>query len=114
MTGVQTCALPIFFGLPSEATILWDEGIQYPINKYWSHLIGASFSNASIIRFDSDSYTLTMPSQVKLPLLYNRALSLINAEPQDSDGGNNSYRLIVNPLLDKIDPKEILSKLKQL
>ena len=55
-----------------------------------------------------------MPSQVKLPLLYNRALSLINAEPQDSDGGNNSYRLIVNPLLDKIDPKEILSKLKQL
>lgn len=103
-----------FFGLPSEATILWDDGIQYPINKYWSHLIGASISNATIVKFDIDSCTLTMPSQVKLPLLYNRALSLINAEPQDSDGGNNSYRLIVNPLLSQIEPKEILSKLKQL
>ena len=103
-----------FFGLPSEATILWDDGIQYPINKYWSHLIGASISNVTIVKFDIDSCTLTMPSQVKLPLLYNRALSLINAEPQDSDGGNNSYKLIVNPLLAQIEPKEILSKLKQL
>lgn len=103
-----------FFGLPSEATILWDNGIQYPINKYWSHLIGASIPKASVVLFDDESCTLTMPSQVKLPLLYNRALSLINAEPQDTAGGNNSYRLIVNPLLDKIEPKEILSKLKQL
>ncbi len=97
----------------NEDTIYWKDGEQYSVDKHWGHLLGASIADAKIVRFNSDTCSITMPNQIKLPLLYRRALTLITAEPQYNSNGNNSYRLNLNPFAGKIEPQEILSKLNQ-
>ena len=97
----------------NEDTIYWKDGEQYSVDKHWGHLLGASIADAKIVRFNSDTCSITMPNQIKLPLLYRRALTLSTAEPQYNSNGNNSYRLNLNPFAGKIEPQEILSKLNQ-
>jgi hypothetical protein len=54
-----------------------------------------------------------MPSQIILPPLLARALTMINAEFLDSSNGRRSFHINCNPFAGKMNPDEILDKLLQ-
>lgn len=102
-----------FCGTPNEETIYWKDDVQYKVNKYWGHFLGAWKDKAKIVYYDNETTSFIMPSQIILPPLLARALTMINAEFLDSSNGRRSFHINCNPFAGKMNPDEILDKLLQ-
>ena len=104
----------IFFpGSRDETTIMIDEGNMVEIDKYWGYFVGMYKANAKILQYDEDTVQISLPQQFRLPLLYARALTLLNGSTPDSVFGSRTYCLDVNPCTFDSQPKNILQKLGQ-
>lgn len=60
----------------NEENILWRNGHVYPIEKFWASYVGAHINKAKIIRVDN--YHIITPYKFRLPVIYDRALTLIS------------------------------------
>ena len=103
-----------FFPGSRDETSVWiDEGKMVEIDKYWGYFIGMSKAHAKILQYDEDMVQISMPQQFRLPLLYARALTLLNGNTPESVFGSRTYSLGVNPCAFASKPENILQKLGQ-
>ena len=109
----QNDVVTFFPSSRDETTIMINEGRMVEIDKYWGYFVGMYKSKAKIIQYDKDSIQISMPQQFRLPLLYARALTLLNGITPDSVFGSRTYSLGINPCTFASDPENILRKLGQ-
>lgn len=104
-----------FPGTKDEVTVMIVNGRMLEIDKYWGHFVGMHYSNAKIIQHNPDAAELSIPQQIKLPLLYARALTLLTGKTPESTFGNRTYSIGVNPytFASASSPDTILTKLGQ-
>lgn len=100
-----------FPGKYYEKSILWKDGNQYPVDKYWGHFIGMRLAGVSAVKIDTEDSTFKMPLSIKLPLLYARALTMITGEIPEYSQGRRVYQLCDNPFAEAMSPDAILKKL---
>lgn len=110
----QNDVVTFFPGSRDEITIMIDEGNMVEIDKYWGYFVGMYKANAKILQYDEDAVQVSLPQQFRLPLLYARALTLLNGSTPNSVIGSRTYNLDVNPYTFGSQPKNILHKLGQL
>lgn len=110
----QNDVVTFFPGSRDETTIMIDEGNMVEIDKYWGYFVGMYKANAKILQYDEDAVQISLPHQFRLPLLYARALTLLNGSTPKSVIGSRTYCLDVNPYTFGSQPKNILHKLGQL
>ena len=110
----QNDVVTFFPGSRDETTIMIDEGNMVEIDKYWGFFVGMYKANAKILQYDDEAVQISLPQQFRLPLLYARALTLLNGSTPDSVFGSRTYCLDVNPCTFASQPKNILQKLGQL
>ena len=101
-----------FPGKYSEKTILWKDGKQYPVDKYWGYFMGMKLAGVTVVEIDHSDMTFKMPSFIKLPILYARALTMITGEIPEYSKGRRVYQLCDNPFANGLSPEAILKKLK--
>lgn len=102
-----------FPGSRDEITVSIDEGKMVEIDKYWGYFIGMYKAHAKVLQYDEDTVQISMPQQFRLPLLYARALTLLNGNTPESVFGSRTYNLDVNPCTFASKPENILQKLGQ-
>lgn len=102
-----------FPGKYKEKTILWKDGKQYPVDKYWGHFIGMKHAEAKVAQVNEEDMTLLLPFSIKLPVLYARAMTMIAGEIPETIGGKRIYQLCDNPFAKASSPDSILIKLSQ-
>lgn len=110
----QNDVVTFFPGSRDETTIMIDEGNMVEIDKYWGYFVGMYKANAKVLQYDEEAVQISLPQQFRLPLLYARALTLLNGSTPDSVYGSRTYALDVNPCTFASQPKNILQKLGQL
>ena len=110
----QNDVVTFFPGSRDETTIMIDEGNMVEIDKYWGYFVGMYKAKAKILQYDDETVQISLPQQFRLPLLYARALTLLNGSTPDSVFGSRTYCLDVNPCTFASQPKNILQKLGQL
>jgi hypothetical protein len=96
-----------------ESTVMYHDNHMYEVDKYWGHFIGMKFCDAKVLIHDEANNTINLPNQVRLPLLYSRALTLIKGKTPTSTYGGIAYDLVANPTAEACKPESILSKLGQ-
>ena len=109
----QNDVVSFFPGSRDETTIMISNGRMVEIDKYWGHFVGMYKANAKVLQYDKDSIQISMPQQFRLPLMYARALTLLNGNTPDSVFGSRTYSLGVNPCTFDSHPENILQKLGQ-
>lgn len=109
----QDDVVTFFPGSREEITISIDEGRMVEIDKYWGYFIGMYKAHVKILHYDEDTVQISMPQQFRLPLLYARALTLLNGNTPESVFGSRTYDLDVNPCTFASKPENILQKLGQ-
>lgn len=109
----QSDVVTFFPGSRDEITVLIDDGQMVEIDKYWGYFIGMHKAHAKVLQYDEDSVQISMPQQFRLPLLYARALTLLNGNTPESVFGSRTYNLDVNPCTFASKPENILQKLGQ-
>lgn len=97
----------------NEQTVLWYDGEQYSVDKYWGFFIGAALSDAKIARVNDDKTHIQLPRSIKLPILYARALTMMSATIPDNHNGRRFYQLCENPFANALSWDKILEKLNQ-
>ena len=102
-----------FPGKYTEKTILWKDGKQYPVDKYWGQFIGMKMLGTKVIEIDSDNNTIKLPKYVRLPFLYARALTLMTGEIPEISNDRRTYELCDNPFAQAIAAEAIIEKLAQ-
>ena len=103
-----------FFPGSRDETSIWiDEGRMVEIDKYWGYFIGMHKAHVKILQYDEDTVQISLPQQFRLPLLYARALTLLNGNTPDSVFGSRTYSLGLNPCTFASHPENILRKLGQ-
>lgn len=109
----QSDVVTFFPGSRDEITVSIDEGQMVEIDKYWGYFIGMHKAHAKVLQYDEDSVQISMPQQFRLPLLYARALTLLNGNTPESVFGSRTYSLGINPCAFASKPENILHKLGQ-
>ena len=97
----------------NEQTVLWYDGEQFSVDKYWGFFIGAALSDAKIARVNDDKTHIQLPRSIKLPILYARALTMMSATIPDNHNGRRIYQLCENPFANALSWDKILEKLNQ-
>ena len=106
----------IFFpGTKDEVSILIDDGQMKEVDKYWGHFIGMKYADAKVLVYDEEQGQINMPQQLRLPLLYARALTMLTGQTPESTRGSRTYSIPVNPCTyaSASSPDTILRKLGQ-
>lgn len=105
----------IFFpGTRDETCVMINEGRMIETDKYWGHFIGMRNQNAKILQYDEEQELISLPQQIRLPLLYARALTLITGKTPKATIGSRAYNVVAqNPLINACKPETILKKLEQ-
>lgn len=96
-----------------ESTVMYYHNRMFEVDKYWGHFVGMKFRNAKVLIHDATNNTINLPNQVRLPLLYSRALTLIKGKTPTSTYGGIAYDLVANPTAEACKPQSILKKLGQ-
>ena len=96
-----------------ETTVMIEDGHMVEIDKYWGHFVGMYMSGTRILQYDEDRCQIWMPQQFRLPLIYARALTLLNGKTPNAVFGSRTYSLDVNPWAGASKPEIILKKLGQ-
>lgn len=102
-----------FPGTKDETSVLIKDGIMKEVDKYWGHFIGMSTQKAKVLQYDKDQAKIFLPLQIRLPLLYARALTLTTGKTPDSVSGSRAYNVANNPFTPNCDAETILNKLGQ-
>lgn len=104
-----------FPGTRDEVTVMITEGRMLEVDKYWGHFVGMHHANAKVVQHNPDAAELSLPQQIRLPLLYARALTLLTGKTPESTFGSRTYSIGVNPYTyaSASNPDSILSKLGQ-
>lgn len=104
-----------FPGTRDEVTVMITEGRMLEVDKYWGHFVGMYYAGAKVVQHNYDAAELSLPQQIRLPLLYARALTLLTGKTPESTFGSRTYSIGVNPYTDASasNPDTILSKLGQ-
>lgn len=104
-----------FPGTRDEVTVMITDGRMLEVDKYWGHFIGMYYAQAQVVQHDPDAAELSLPQQIRLPLLYARALTLLTGKTPESTFGSRTYSIGVNPytFASASNPDTILSKLGQ-
>ena len=101
-----------FPGTYEQKTILWKNGMQFPVDRYWGYFIGLKMNNVKAIEIDKENSNIKMPKQIRLPLLYARALTLMTGEIPELEKSKRVYELCDNPFAQSITPEAIINKLE--
>jgi hypothetical protein len=110
----QTDVVTFYPGMKhNEITVMINDGKMFKIDKYWGHLIGMRQQNAKVFSHDGNYDHFDVPLQIKLPLLYERALTLLNGNVPEVKEGKRSYGFVLNPMTDACKAQTILNKLGQ-
>ena len=107
----------IFFpGTKDEVSVLIHDGQMKEVDKYWGHFIGMRYADAKVLIYDKERAQISMPQQLRLPLLYARALTMLTGQTPESTLGSRAYNIGVNPCTDASasSPDTILKKLGQI
>jgi hypothetical protein len=102
-----------FPGKYSEKSILWKDGKQYPVDKYWGQFIGMNMQESRVIEIDRENNTIKIPKYIRLPFLFARALTLMTGEIPEITNDRRAYELCDNPFAHAIAPEAIIEKLGQ-
>ncbi len=102
-----------FPGSRDETTVMITNGRMIEIDKYWGHFVGMIKGKSKVLKYDEDLSQIRMPQQLRLPLLYARALTLLTGTTPNSSFGSRAYNISVNPLTAASRPENILDKLGQ-
>lgn len=102
-----------FPGKYTEKSILWKDGAQYPVDKYWGQFVGMNLQNSKVIEIDRENNCIKIPKHIRLPFLYARALTLMTGEIPEIDNDRRAYELCDNPFAQAIAPEAIATKLGQ-
>lgn len=97
----------------NEQTVLWYNGEQYAVDKYWGQFVGAMLLKAKIAHITESKSHIVLPQPIKLPILYARAFTLMSAEIPDNHNGRRFYQLCENPFANALSYTRILEKLNQ-
>lgn len=101
-------------GTYKENTILWYEGKQYPVDKYWGHFIIMSQLGIKHVQYDTKKRLVKIPLHLRLPKAYARVCALISYKQPFRDGNFRCYYITFSPLTEEINPENILRKLNQI
>ncbi|MCQ2337628.1 MAG: hypothetical protein MJ001_01705 [Paludibacteraceae bacterium] len=104
-----------FPGTRDEVTVMITDGRMLEVDKYWGHFVGMHYAQAKVLQHNPDAAELSLPQQIRLPLLYARALTLLTGKTPESTFGSRTYSIGVNPytFASASNPDTILSKLGQ-
>lgn len=104
-----------FPGTRDEVTVMISDGRMLEVDKYWGHFVGMHYAQAKVLQHNPDAAELSLPQQIRLPLLYARALTLLTGKTPESTFGSRTYSIGVNPhtFASACNPDTILSKLGQ-
>lgn len=104
-----------FPGTRDEVTVMITDGRMLEVDKYWGHFVGMHYAQAKVVQHNPDAAELSLPQQIRLPLLYARALTLLTGKTPESTFGSRTYSIGVNPytFASASNPDTILSKLGQ-
>ena len=104
-----------FPGTRDEVTVMITESRMQEVDKYWGHFVGMHYAGAKVVQHNSDAAELSLPRQIRLPLLYARALTLLTGKTPESTFGSRTYSIGVNPYTyaSASSPDTILLKLGQ-
>lgn len=104
-----------FPGTRDEVTVMITESRKQEVDKYWGHFVGMHYAGAKVVQHNSDAAELSLPQQIRLPLLYARALTLLTGKTPESTFGSRTYSIGVNPYTyaSASSPDTILLKLGQ-
>ena len=104
-----------FPGTRDEVTVMITESRMQEVDKYWGHFVGMHYAGAKVVQHNSDVAELSLPQQIRLPLLYARALTLLTGKTPESTFGSRTYSIGVNPYTyaSASSPYTILLKLGQ-
>ena len=104
-----------FPGTRDEVTVMITDGRMLKVDKYWGHFVGMHYAQAKVVQHNPDAAELSLPQQIRLPLLYARALTLLTGKTPESTFGSRTYSIGVNPytFASASNPDTILSKLGQ-
>lgn len=97
----------------NEQTVLWYQGKQYSVDKYWGYFIGAMLLGAKVACVTGNRSHIILPQPIKLPILYARAFTLMSADIPDNQNGRRFYQLCENPFANALSFTNILNKLNQ-
>ena len=94
-------------------TILWYKNNQYVVDKYWGHLIVCALKGIKgIVQIDpEDPLTLCLPTEIKLPSLISRAITLVTGDLPNEKNEVRRYRTVDNPYMQDAHADHIISKL---
>lgn len=94
-------------------TILWYNNNQYVVDKYWGHLIICALKGIKgIVQIDPGApLTICLPTEIKLPSLISRAITLVTGDLPDERNGVRRYETVDNPYMKDAHANNIISKL---
>lgn len=103
-------------GTKDECSVLICDGKMFEVDKYWGHFIGMKKAEAQVLVHNDNRAQISMPQQLRLPLLYARALTLLTGQTPQASFGSRTYDIGVNPCTyaSASHPNTILKKLGQI
>lgn len=115
MFNKENDIVTFFPGTRDEVTVMISDGRMLEVDKYWGHFVGMHNSHAKVVQHNPNAAELSLPQQIRLPLLYARALTLLTGKTPESTFGSRTYSIGVNPhtFASASNPDTILSKLGQ-
>ena len=102
-----------FPGTKDESSVLINDGRMIAVDKYWGHFLGMFLHNSKVLQLNEDQTKIFLPLQIRLPLLYARALTLTTGKTPSSVSGSRAYSVAENPFTGNCDAHNILTKLGQ-
>lgn len=115
MFNKENDIVTFFPGTRDEVTVMITDGRMLEVDKYWGHFVGMHYAQAKVVQHNPDAAELILPQQIRLPLLYARALTLLTGKTPESTFGSRTYSIGVNPytFASASNPDTILLKLGQ-
>lgn len=112
---IENDIVTFFPGTRDEVTVMITDGRMLEVDKYWGHFVGMHYANAKVVQYNADAAEFSLPQQIRLPLLYARALTLLTGKTPESTFGSRTYSIGVNPYVyaSASHPDIILLKLGQ-
>ena len=96
-----------------ESSVLIKDGRMIAVDKYWGHFLGMLLQKAKVLQHNEEQAKIFMPFQIRLPLLYARALTLTTGKTPSSVSGSRAYSVADNPFTRDCNAQTILTKLGQ-
>lgn len=102
-----------FPGTKDESSVLINNGRMIVVDKYWGHFLGMFLQKNKVLQLNEEHTKIFLPLQIRLPLLYARALTMTTGKTPSSVSGSRAYSVADNPFTGNCNAQNILTKLGQ-